>query len=340
MSVKYDVVFKDGARIKISSAACFGGMAQGYWNRMSGQRIDSSLSDKPASEQSFIQWYPAMSLHPMYSHEYPEIRRDWRSSETETIAEVKKKALGNYLQTLKEVFDDMPMLKGVLTIHPLLGVVRAHLKDHKADKIILALFLARNLAHYSDKCYTYRYFRAQGYRPRIAVMLAHLFGYELGTTFSAGSFRNQQIGEYNWLNPDTFGKEAFLRMARQDELEFNFKQQPWRVQRGYRRDHEYEHDPDHVFDERYIGYQWDYENDRLSHGDYERSNNHYYWNLVDALSISGDEPITNTQKWNPVAGFYFGISPYDHVRREVVETFLAEVDALLAENNISKSLEG
>lgn len=344
MSVKYDVVYKDGKKLSTVSV-CFGKMESHRWSELASGSDGTALLRRPASDQAFIQFHTGYGIHPMWFKDSPEYNRDWPRQDDGDYDKLYKIANRKYLEEMKELVKDLPMLKGLVTIHPLLGVVRVHVKRNKADEIMLALFLFRNLAHYGSNCYPYRYFRAAGYRPRIAAVMSHLIQMERGSTFNPWSICNQEVGEYNWCNPNTFGKQAFLRMVSQDDnTVFDFVQQEWREQYGYRREGAFRREQ-RIFDERYVGRYWDYDNDchdvqenRDSYGEEMPENKRKYWCMVDALSIPGDEPIVSGQKWNPVRGFYFGDSPNSTISQSELDEVMSEIDALLEEHNIPKSI--
>ncbi|MCS5736803.1 hypothetical protein, partial [Herbiconiux daphne] len=276
MSVRYDVVFKDGRKLARNSI-CFGGMASGGWG-------GGELEARPANQQAFIQFHIKNNMHPMWSWPFPEIKRDWNPAWSQEGKDPQVEGARLFLQEMKELYNDLPLLKGVITIHPLLGVVRAHIKRHKADKIILALMLFRNLANYSNNCFTYRHFRNQGYRPRAAVILAHLINCDIGV-FGARTWGDQWLSEYNWINPDCFGKQALIKMIHCDEVEDEwprYHQQPWSVQRGYRREREWVGNSAYLFDDRYRGLQWNYATDTIESQYANHNNIHKYLNLVDA----------------------------------------------------------
>lgn len=334
MSVYYDVVYKDGKRFSVSSV-CFGRMGVDRWFE---QSADPELIRRGGDEIAFIQFKTEPTIHRMWYSDSPKIMNDFPQGLTpEERLVANKVANRKFLEEMKELYDDLPMLKGLVTIHPLLGVIRVHIKKNRADKIMLALFLFRNLSQYSTNCYAYRYFRIKGYRPRLAATLCHLFVMDKGSSLSGWSVGNQHLGEYNWVNPKTFGKESFLRMMRQDE-DFNYIQAEFREQRGYYREGRLSQQGI-VFDTRYIGRYWDAHNNRVrDDGDFAGTvtmkGNLYYAQLVDCLSISGDTPICESQLWNCVEGFSFP----EVCNESLLSSALLEIEEFLSENNISISI--
>ncbi|MCS5736774.1 hypothetical protein, partial [Herbiconiux daphne] len=164
MGVKYDVIFKDGQRLS-REAVCFGSMAGAQWSFGNS----GNLCSRDPSQQSLIQFYTANNIHPIWQEEnYLLNCREWRGGSVSGSS----KALANrqFLNEMKLLFEDLPWLANVITVHPVTGVVRAHIKDHPADKIITSLFLVRNLCNYGETAASYRHFRHSGLRPRLCAI--------------------------------------------------------------------------------------------------------------------------------------------------------------------------
>lgn len=345
MAVKYDVIFKDGQKLS-KDAICFGGMAHGNWGGSWGNR---ELAESDPANQKMIQFHTGAHLHPIWLDEdFTKVRRDWPNGGVggREIQNANKQ----FLTELKLLVDDMPLLQDVLTIHPLVGVVRAHLKDHPADKIITSLMMVRNIANYCDMAASYRHWRSLGYRPRFSIILAHMFSKNVGPLSSTWS--NASIGEYNWINPNQFGKQAFLQMMGHDaDTAFDFIQQPWRVQRGYRRDNFYrrtdvsDFSPETggllVFDERMIYADgWDH-NSNVPYGvrQMDIPNGYipllYTRNIIDCFSISHDDPICEEQGWNEVEGFGVIRGASQNDRYPLIERFISGCERVCEEAGIS-----
>lgn len=329
MSVKYDVVYKDGFKLKVTSV-CFGKMEKTRWPEM------GSVGGREDNQQAFIQFYTDYQVHPMWYYDAPELKRDFPSTENgDELRAVRTEAGRKFCREMKELLADMPMLKGLVTIHPLLCVVRVHVKHHTADQVMLALFLFRNLCQYGNNAFTYRVMRAKGYRPRLAAILAHQLSTNQGS-FNRNSYSVMYLGEYNWINPQTFGKQAFLRlMNHTEDTEFDFCQPLWRNEKGYRRDSHFKLDRDgeKIFDPQY------------TEGDTDRSgrNKHAYWKLVSALSIPADEPIAPEQYWDAYDGFFLSTGNAARTGDECIsssriDSYLANIETLCEEHGIQHSL--
>lgn len=314
MSVKFDVVYKDGFKLKMTSI-CFGVMEKNRWGEINGYRNMPSDNHQDA-DQRFIQFYTNAYIHPMWAYE-EGIKRDWPRGEDNQ--EGRNKASKIFINEMKELQKDMPFLQGLVTFHPLLHVARVHIKNHTVDQIMLALFLVRNMCHYSNNCFTYRWLReTYNMRPLLAAIMCHQFSMDLGS-FNRNSFSPACLGEYNWINPQTFGKDSLLRfMTHTKETEFDYRQGMWKDSKGYRRD-------DHFS-----------RNDIMFDPDIGGSNK--YWKMVAPFSIPGDEAINANQCKDRYSGMVIGRSWNDELRQSEVENYIAGVLELLAENNIPATL--
>ena len=359
MAVKYDVIFKDGQRLT-REAVCFGSMAGGEWGFGS-----TALCNRDPSEQSLIQFYTANNIHPIWGEDdYMRTRRDWPSANS--VGAGKQEANRKFLTEMKLLFADLPWLEDVITIHPVTGVVRAHIKKHAADKIITSLFLVRNLANYSETAATYRHFRSQGLRPRFCAIMACYMAKNFGA-MGRCDFTQQYLGEYNWFNPQAFGKQSFLQMMQADkDTEFDFIQLPWAVQRGYRRDGFYRYrnnnydvsgsaeveDYDEtvggwkIFDSRYYSAErWDWERNEARNPRLPRtrgnSSHLYTRNVVDCYGISGDVPFDNVMRWNPVYGMTIFNCPgnSDRSSMDVANDLVSEMERICTEAGIPTRIE-
>lgn len=315
MSVSYTVIFKDRTRASCIGA-CFRKMARSEWD------FDN---DRPASAQSVIQLETIHDISSIWrKSDYKARGLGWpRRDSNGTIHKTANKA---FLAEMEILFADLPWLNDVITIHPVVGVVRAHIKKHPADKIITSLMLVRNLCNMTDIAATYRHYRAEGYRPRLCAILAHLVTKCFGV-MGHFEFFQQSLGEYNWINPGNFGKNAFIQMMKADkDTKFDFIQRSWSEQKGYRRDAFYRQNPlfkqgidltishfDPIeggwlpFDTRYEPMvRWDWKTNKPSHVlsmDKEFLPFLFTRNVVDCYSISEDEPIPDSpQIWNSGEG--------------------------------------
>lgn len=346
MAVKYDVIFKDGKKLS-KEAICFGAMAYGNWDNSFNDR---DLAARPADQQAMIQFHTGSHIHPIWAEaDYTKFRRDW--SNGGVSGREKSNANKAFLTELKELVDDLPFVKQVISVHPLVGVVRAHIKNHPSDQIITSLMLVRNLCNYSDMAATYRHFKAAGYRPRFCAVMAHLVSKNFGS-MGRSDWSSISIGEYNWINPNHFGKQALINLMGCDEsTQFGFHQLPWAEQKGYRRDNWYrdqsrtDWNPQNggmfIFDDRMIWAEmWDWERNQAVN---QRTNEDHGYinylktrNIVDWGSISQDEPVCAAQVWNPLHGFTItkGRSS-TQTPTDRVNEFVAGCEAVCSEAGIS-----
>lgn len=359
MSVNYSVVFKDGQKVSVSSV-CFGRMGVDRWMEQAGSGNNAyRLLERPATEHAFISYDCVKNLHPCWAYDVETSlgSRDWpRATDNQSGSDVTKAAAKKFLHHMKELLNDLPMMKGILSVHPLLGIVRVHTKAHTADQVMMALYLIRNLNQYSNLAISYRFFIKKGYRPRLAAILSHLIATEVGNSnfgreASTVSY-NYGIGEYNWINPNTFGKQAFLNMMNQNEEAFTWVQPLWSEAKGYRRDGYFSNAIGgnrnaRIFDERYTGRIWDYqnwerftsqENGNYSNSDLQR-NRLKWWHMVDVYSVPGDEPICECHRWNEVDGFGFWFADIhtnrnSHFGGDKLAIIMSQIEAVLTENNI------
>lgn len=352
MGVKYDVIFKDGQRLS-REAVCFGSMAGAQWSFG-----NSGLTNRNPNEQSLVQFYTVNNIHPIWQlDDFNGNCREW--TDRNNVAKCRRDANRKYLTEMKLLLDDLPWLQDVITVHPLVGVVRAHIKEHKADKVITSLFLMRNLCNYGETAASYRHFRNLGYRPRLCAIMAHYVTKNFGFGGRC-EFSQQYLGEYNWINPQTFGKESFMRMMAADkDTEFDFIQLPWATQRGYRRDgfYRYRNDIDmqrpateedfnpeeggwKIFDSRYISAEnWNYERGEAINprSNRTRSTASYLFtrNLVDCYSIPGDTAFDSGMTWDPVFGIQVINRGSTVPSPDAVNSLLAEIERVCTEAGIS-----
>lgn len=306
MSVVYDIVFRNNRRIPLSGA-CFGGCAHGSFpsggiRRNVTQRL--SLTDQEmrslhdtSQDAEFIQFYPTVQTSPGY----------WRDK-------------AHYYEEMRKLSKELPWLK--FTAHPLLGVIRVATRNQPSDKVMMGLFLARNLAQMGYGL-GYLRLRNDGLKPKAAAILAHLWYFNGGTPLSPGSVRYNGVGEYNWVSPRTFGIESLRNLVTADADWSPWVQPTWGEQRGYRRDRWFsEHNITH-------GEVRDRNNRRATQHERTRK-------LIDCLSAPYDFPIWDNfvqetyegnrmycTNFNPSRTDYDG-SEADRFLNEVVMPFVAK----------------
>ncbi len=251
MSVSYDVVLKDNKKV-CRNDICFGAMNSFPWGSgMADPSIRTNNANTPeicarmtTADMAMIQYHPGNNfVAPYWSHPEGLPTREAKFTEEERAmsptprdAAMRKRAMQNYFREMKLLVEDVPMLKNCVTVHPILKLTRTHIKDHPADKVILATFLMRNLAQY-DYAITYLMLREQGYRPRVAALFSQIVRYQVGG-LNNGAITGGQQGEASWIFSRWFGENAAVRYLKQEEeADQCWIQDPWVEQEcGYKRD--------------------------------------------------------------------------------------------------------
>lgn len=354
MSVRYQIVFRDGQKME-RVASCFGATSYPDWSQ---SFTPASAARRPASEQSFIQLFTDY-IHPCWIRTIEEDYeaqnrtpiRGWPNPHDPAQTERDKaKAVENFMAEAKLLLDDIPHLKKVITVHPILQVVRGHFKDTRADQVILSMFCMRNLMSYSQMAYTYRKLRKDGYRPRVAAVVAHQVSLDFNA-MGQPSYNDQRCGETNWINPETFGRNAWLRFMNQDiDSEFDFNQEPWRVQCGYRRDNTYQQSGN-IFDRnRAGGTISNWVTMEVSNDSWSRDRQRHR-KLVDGYSIVGDSPLSpSSQHYHTSVGYYIvnasryvgsdsGTRIPSNNGQEAFDHYMDELSTYLRENGINPMSE-
>lgn len=308
MGVQYDVVYIDNRRMPMQGP-CFGAFAESNYpsggiRQSTATRLGLSSQDlrdmhSNSDRASFIQFYGEPSK------EY------WKDPEDPQDDQGLFKR--RYYEEMSKLFKDIPWLKG--SSHPLLGVIRVPVRGVPADKVMMTLFLARNLAHY-EYGRTYRKLRSIGFKPFAAAILCHLWKVSSGNSFTRPRWYYQSVGEYNWVSPNTFGKSSLAALLQADESYAPWVQQTWGEQRGYRRDRWYRNQAI-IFDTTEYG---------AYHENYSK-----YRRLIDCLSIPDDEPIFSvlaTQytdgSWTNHYWHMEGSAGFEGVSEEEFEPIMAE----------------
>lgn len=267
MSIIYDLVFKNNKRIPYIGP-CFGAFSRtefpdgwirgNYFEKLRMSREEGRNQCRALhntfDKAEFIQFYPQPGEAWGYPSFFPE-----GSDPTQ-----------NYLEEMRLLLADLPFLKA--SVHPLLKVIRVKVKDVAADKVMMTLFLLRNLTEYYGV--SYMYLRKEfNFKPKAAAILSSFWvrGSLYGLRASQLNFTYTSVGEYNWLSPKTFGVSSlvnFLNNSSQPNwdpwIQESFTEIP-----GYRRDS-------------WFG---------SSTNRREYSFNGNTRNLVDCLSVEGDSNI-------------------------------------------------
>lgn len=357
MSVRYSVVFKDGNRFS-NESICFGVMGNARWHEQrpfsfSGSNVHSLL-DRAGSDHAFILYDSLHGIHPIWCYDQSDYStRDWPSDVSRTDA--RKTANRNFLNMMKDLVEDLPMLAGLVTVHPLIGGIRVHIKDHTADQIMLALYLFRNLAQYGNFAMGYRWLLNKGYRPRFAAVVAHMVYIDVmpGTFGRAPKavIQNTQTGEYNWCSPDTLGRQGFLNLMGQNLEAFQWKQHKWKDDKGYFREEWFRRN-EIWFDERYEGFLWNFttksrdvaaELQNWGREDRVPMCPRKYWHMIDVFSVPGDVPIDEEiQQWNSILGFKFFLDDITYLQEslsdEKAELLIERLAQFCTDNNIPPRL--
>lgn len=314
---------KNGNHCKVSYA-CFGLLnslpisnwviGRSYYpDEASYNTSRSFASETTPNNLSFIQYFPSNNFMGAY-WSCPEGKptREYISAyPDEPAKDMDNRAMKEYFKEMQLLIDDLPIFKGMITIHPLAKVIRVHIKDHPADKVALALFLVRNLAQY-DYIHGYRWLRHRGYRPRIAAIITHALQFSpKANAFGEDRWYGRCQDESSWVNPVTFGKNGFLKLIKQ---EVEWYQDPFcETETGYWRDDAFQDDDD-VFN---------------SSADSYEEDSGYYRSLNDVFSVQEDDTF-HTSHRSGGSGFY-----WNNVPANPVEDIF---DALIEQSGVSKSL--
>ncbi|QIN94886.1 hypothetical protein PQC36_gp108 [Proteus phage Vb_PmiP-P59] len=233
--MEYSIALKNGVKGKVSNAPCFGKMASSGWGGVRDRRHQEILIGKDNKNlHSFIEFSIGDNISNISNWENNLGGFDFLSADDITFLSKKEKAEKNLIKHLKAIFDDLKIYQGCISVHPILKVVRAHIKNNKADKIITGLFLARNLTTCGTMSRMYNDMINWGYRPSFSAVVAHLLFSNVGA-FS-NSYSVQWVGETNWISPLSFGKQSLIRLLSGDFTDDAFVQEEWKDQGYYKRD--------------------------------------------------------------------------------------------------------
>ena len=333
MSVQYRVMFKDGKSFR-AQGICFGKMGVNRWHEQRLINPDrptqmftpveaSNIRERDGHQQKYIDFEVEYGIShmwsaPMDTHsdgEYPE--EFYRIESQQSRIKYMLDTCGpNYFSEMKLLLEELPMYKSWVKVHPKLGVIRFHIGKRKADEVMLAMSLFRNLCNYGGFVTAYKEALHCGYTRRFAAIIAHFFNITVNKSAFSGKvdkyYQPIRTGEYNWFSPDTIGSQGLINLLNQNVDKFDYVQDTWKNQRGYYRDSHFK-SLEVVFDDRYKGIYWNWrtnsrdvarERDTFGDIDTDHSNSIRYRKMVDAFSIAGDEVIPGVQEWNSVVGFY------------------------------------
>jgi hypothetical protein len=195
-----------------------------------------------------------------FRDDYDEHLEDWEDSgkffdiEPDNIkyidfsphAENTRRATGfgitDVIKHLQTTMQDLPMFKDCFEVKRRLGVCRIFVKDMPADKVLLALMIARSTCSHFGQYSQYEGYKAvveKGYSPRVT-LLGHMFA-KGGGLSDSDKFCLNSMNESAIFNPSTFGIEAVIAFLRQDENYSPWVQEPL-SSTGYSRESDFQSD--------------------------------------------------------------------------------------------------
>lgn len=227
MGVEFDLVYRNNKRIPLYGA-CFGCLNLGEYpdgyirHHTNLPYAFEGMTPTQIKNQCREQWREGFeNVHFLQWH-IRSVSGNWNGA-------------ANYCEAMKELINDIPWMTGV-SVHSLLNVVRVDM-NQPADKVMMTLFLLRNLCHYEHYISTYKNLReTHNFKPYAAAILSSLFVREGGTPFSQPSWKYNSVGEYNWLSPFTFGVQALGRMLTEGVSYNPWFQENFLTAGQYRRD--------------------------------------------------------------------------------------------------------
>ncbi|MGL5567072.1 MAG: hypothetical protein ACRDC4_15210 [Plesiomonas sp.] len=279
MTIKYDVVYADNRRIPIMGP-CFGGFSDSREFPGHSLRHADMVRRQETRETMRALWSDASQARMVQFYCQPSANI-WSNP-----GEDKEVWTRRFYDEMKLLLADIPWLKA--SIHPLLGVLRVPCSNVPADKVMMTLFLVRNMAHY-DYGRGYMTMRGRGFKPFASAIMCSLWKIQSVTPLNPNpSAYYNSVGEYNWVSPFTFGK-ASLRQLVQATADFDpWVQSAWNVQNGYRRD-------------RWFRSEGEFFNRIQDMPAYHRNTSEYR-KLIDCLSVQGDEPIWSILRTEHTSG--------------------------------------
>lgn len=257
MSVKYDVVMRDGRKL-LMGGGCFGALNDGHYSRWS---LREGVDDEATRElmdrvnnglpHSMLRFYPNLELG------------QWPVG-----------IQGNYWTDMQEIVDSLPWMRDMVVIRPAGKFINFLTGEFPADKVMLAVFLMRNIAQMSTMGHAFRLARSNGLTPLQAAVACSVMW-----VGSAGFGGNRQAGtnypgEYNFINVYTFGRRSLARLVAGHA---DWQLSSWQDLNGYRRD------------------QYFWENDLTIRG-FAGQQRHRI--LLDALSINEDDKLFDSDILN------------------------------------------
>lgn len=223
MSVVYDVIFESGKKLMMSGG-CFGALNSGYFDHWA-LRHGNDRQKNP----TFQDVNDGIEKHSMLRF-YPSVHGKWEGKE-------------KFWEEAALLMDELPWLKAYVVLRPSLETVDILTGENHADQVIIAAMIMRNLSQNENTINVYLRARQQGLTPAQAFIMSASFGISVDFRGTVTIYR-EYIGEYNMVNPHTFGRNS-LRAMILDREEYNpWFLDSWQQLNGYRRE-EWFSDNDH-----------------------------------------------------------------------------------------------
>lgn len=260
MSVLYDLIARDGRKL-LMGGGCFGGLNnEGVLTNWSLRNGDHNNRVAVNLMEEFNNNLPQVMLR-----FYPHVNHGgWTAENSHT-----------YWEDMQEIVDSLPWMRDMVILRPAGKFINFLTGDFPADKVMMAVFLLRNIAQMQNTANAYRAARNQGLTPlqaAVACSIMWLGNPGFGGQRAAGT---AYPGEYNFFNVYTFGRLSLRRFVR-GEAEWQLDS--WQELNGYRRD------------------QWFWENDRTITN---MAGTQRHRILLDSLSIStGDAQLLDSDRLN------------------------------------------
>lgn len=217
MSVKYDLVMREGGKL-LMGGGCFGALNDGHYSRWSlrdgthENRETMRLMDRvnEGAAHSLLRFYPNLG-----SGNWPQELHD------------------SYWEDMQTIVEALPWMRDMVVIRPAGKFINYLTGNFPADKVMLSVFLMRNIAQLPSMSHAYRTARSNGLSPlqaAVACSVMWVGNPGLGGGRPAGT---NYPGEYNFVNVYTFGRRSLRRLVEGDS---DWQLPSWQELNGYRRD--------------------------------------------------------------------------------------------------------
>lgn len=257
MAVKYDVIMQDGRKL-LMQGGCFGALNQGELSHWS-LRADGNVN----AARELIEQVNNGLPHSIMRF-YPDLRQGgW----PEAVRHV-------YWEDMQELVNTLPWLRDMVVVRPAGGFINFLSGENPGDKVILAVFMMRNIANMGTMSNAYRHARNEGLTPLQAVVACSVMWLGnpgLGGNRMAGT---NYPGEYNLFNVYSFGRRSLERFV---AGEVDWQLPSWQQLNGYRRDQ----------------YFWEEDMEMVN---IRGRRGHRI--LLDAFSVPDDQPLFDSDNFN------------------------------------------